>query len=113
MTRRAHGWFWSLGLAGLFALALAAPAAAELASWSVLPVTGTRPSPRKHHTMVYVPGASPRVILYGGEAPDPMNPSMLMPVNDLWVLHLTGSPYWEQVTAGGSAPPALHGHNAV
>lgn len=113
MNRRPHEVLRSLGVATCFAFALATQATAEIAQWSVLPATGSRPSPRKHHTMVYVPGADPRVILYGGEAVDPGAPPHLMPMNDLWVLHLAGTPYWEQIAADGAAPPALHGHNAV
>jgi hypothetical protein len=54
--------------------------------WAVLDVDGTKPSARKHHTMVYDP-VYDRVILYAGES-DAGGPHVVL--NDLWVLSLTG-----------------------
>lgn len=102
--RPGHACF-SLLLGAAIATGVAAQAIAQTGVWSVLPISGTKPSARHLHTMVYDPAGN-RVILFGGETPSVSG--------ETWVLHLSGTPYWEQVAIGDpNAPPPLFGHNAV
>lgn len=113
MTPHTKRSILSIATAGMLACLVTSMAAATTSVWYRLPVEGVRPTPRKHHTMVYVPGSN-QVILYGGEVADPAHPGTFMPSDELWVLHLSCPPHWEQITtATGALPPPLHGHNAV
>ena len=78
--------------------------------WSILNVGATRPSERKHHTMVYDPVYN-RVILYAGESVVGGNHVVL---NDLWQLDLNGAnPQWTELTLPGGPSAGRHGHSAA
>ena len=69
--------------------------------WSVLPATGTPPSPRSGHTMVY-DGRRDRVLLFGGGNH-----------NDVWSLSLADDPaVWQLLAPAGTPPPPASSHTA-
>jgi hypothetical protein len=76
----AYGWpndVWTLSLGD------------EL-GWTVLAPTGTRPSPRFFHSATYDP-VRQRMVVYGGLSGG-------LVVDDLWVLSLTDTPAWMQLS---------------
>lgn len=76
------GDLWALNLAG-------APA------WQALSPTGTPPSPRREHSLVYDPVAD-RVILYGGFDGARRG--------DVWALSLAGTPAWSRIYSTTVSP---------
>jgi len=84
---------WQLDLSG------ATPA------WSLVPTTGTPPSPRAAHSAVFDP-VRRRMVVFGGRTP--------AFTNETWILDFTTTPAtWQLATVGGSVPPVASGHVAI
>jgi len=75
-----------------------------LSSWTKLDPLGTPPTGLGAATAIYDP-VRDRVVLFGGGEPD--TPS------EVWVLTLSGTPTWSQLTPAGPVPGARHGHSAI
>jgi hypothetical protein len=73
-------------------------------SWTQLAPLGVPPSGRSDHAMVYEPGFD-RLVIFGG-----FDGSF---VNDSWMLKLSGSPTWTQLSPTGWPPVGRDIHHAV
>src|SRR6185503_18478038 len=94
-----YGRFWPPGN-DLWELALTGPPV-----WTRLAPTGTRPSGRLQHSLIYDP-VGDRLILFGGQ--DASNY-----LNDLWELSLAGPLHWTPIEAQGTLPHGRSQHVAV
>jgi hypothetical protein len=74
-------------------------------AWSQLFPSGVPPSARGGHSAIYDP-VRDRMIVFGG-------PSGMAATNEVWVLSLSGTPTWSQLTLAGAAPPGRSAHTAV
>ena len=74
--------------------------------WEKLTTSGTRPPALAGHSAVY-DSAGDQVFLYGG------TDTRGNYFSGLWRLRLSGTPTWELVTGGTSAPPPISSHAAV
>jgi hypothetical protein len=72
--------------------------------WSPMAVAGTPPSPRETRG-IYDP-VRDRVVFFGGFSP----PDHLA---ETWILDLSGSPTWRQLSPRGMLPGARRGHTAI
>jgi hypothetical protein len=86
------GDVWALSLAG-------APA------WTQLTPTGTPPSRRSAHSAIYDP-VRDRMVVFGGRDSTGL-------YNEVWVLSLSGTPAWTQLTPTGAPPSARCSHSAI
>jgi hypothetical protein len=66
--------------------------------WTQLTVSGTPPSQRWGHSIVYE-SAHDRLLLFGGYGPTTWN-------DDVWALNLAGTPTWKLLAPSGGPPPA-------
>jgi len=62
--------------------------------WSLLAASGTPPSARTGHSAIF-DGVNNRMIVFGGQTTGSLPAALL---NDVWVLDLSGTPTWSQVT---------------
>lgn len=72
-------------------------------TWTLIAPTGTAPSARTGHTALYDP-VRQRMVVFG--TGDVLR-------NDVWVLALSGSPIWTQLTPTGTPPSPRTQHSAV
>jgi len=75
-------------------------------AWTQLTPTGTPPSARYAHSMIYDP-IRDRIVVFGGLGI--IGGGYL---NDVWALSLAGTPTWTEVTPTGTLPIARYGHQA-
>jgi Kelch motif protein/galactose oxidase-like protein len=75
-------------------------------TWGELHPTGTPPSPRRAHTVIYDP-VGDRVIVYGGYDENSQRRG------DLWALTLSGVPSWQMLVSSTAPPSGRSGHVAV
>src|SRR5262249_3589964 len=68
----------------------------NLQTWTKLQPTGTAPSARDGHVLVY-DSTRDRLLLFGGTSGGNY-------LNDTWALSLSGTPAWSQVTPTGTLP---------
>lgn len=73
--------------------------------WAPLNPSGTPPTSRMGHTVVYDP-VRDRMVVFGGISGSSYS-------NDVWALTLAGSPAWAQLTPSGTPPSARYGHSAI
>src|SRR5581483_4343964 len=101
-----------LGAIFVFAAALASAVLAEAQTWSLVSISGAKPSAREGAPGVY-DAASNRMIVFGGRDSKGNN------LNDVWVLTnangLGGASQWTQLIANGTAgsPAARSGHSTL
>src|SRR5581483_789087 len=101
-----------LGAIFVFAAALASAVLAEAQTWSLVSISGAKPSAREGAPGVY-DAASNRMIVFGGRDSKGNN------LNDVWVLTnangLGGASQWMNLIANGAAgsPAARSGHSTM
>lgn len=74
--------------------------------WRLLMVSGTRPTARWGHSMIYDPMGD-RVVIFGGYDETGQYK------NDVWALSLRPTPGWAQLSSVGGPPPARWMHSAI
>ena len=77
----------------------------ESPAWTPLAPTGTPPSPRRAHSLIY-DSLRDRLVMAGG-----LDASGRL--NDAWTLSLTGTPAWSPIVPIGLIPLPRWGHSAV
>lgn len=94
-------------------------AAASPSPQAITPATSARPGFRIQTSLVYDP-LRHRVLLFGGQRVDLLDPIPLLPMNDLWQFDLSppsaSNPdglTWVQLGPGGTPPVARYGHSAI
>jgi hypothetical protein len=75
-------------------------------AWSRITPTGVPPSARYRHSAIHDPVRA-RMVVFGGHDVSYSN------CNDSWVLSLTGTPAWIQLSPAGTLPSPRQGQSAV
>lgn len=73
--------------------------------WSRITPTGTPPSGRSGHSVIYDPPRD-RLLLFGGFR-------QTVSLNDVWALALSGTPAWNEIVPDGAPPAARSDHVAI
>ncbi len=73
-------------------------------SWITIAPTGTLPTPRAGHSMIY-DSSRQRAVAFAGFD--------FFSANDVWTLSLAGTPGWNEIPAEGVLPSARDGHVSI